>query len=190
MKKHNRFLQLIAKEKVSVKDGMKQAPASPCWRVASGTWNICSAGGARAHIPSETGEVLAISRIKKDFLIFPCWNWEHYSVAMDAKIVEIKARNRRHLVLNPNSWVLCPVQEDWGFSTLGTIVFFSKYPSLPQVKHAKQGSECGTAPAMCADHTLLECKVQKFASSKILWPAHSGLIFVWSVWRRQIMTLA
>lgn len=111
-------------------------------------------------------------------------------MAMDAKIMESKERNKRCLVLNPNSWALCPVQEDLGFSTLGTTVFFSKYASLPQVKCAKEGTQCGTAPAMCADHTLLECKVQKFASSKILWPAYSGLIFVWSIWKRHIMTLA
>lgn len=29
----------------------------PCWRVASGTCNICSAGGAWAHIHPETSEV-------------------------------------------------------------------------------------------------------------------------------------
>lgn len=70
----------------------------------------------------------------------------HYSVAMDAEIAENKARKKaRCLVINPNSWALCPVQGDLGFSTLGTVVVFSKYPS---------GEMCKTGLGMwyCPSH--------------------------------------
>ena len=93
----------------------------------------------------------------------------HYSAAVDAKIPGNKKRKNRSLVLHPSSWALCPVQGDLGFSTFRIIVFFS---SLPQVKCAKSPANRALnvmlPPATCANHTIVECQVQMFASNKIL----------------------
>lgn len=139
----------------------------------SGVWHLeylLSWRGPSTHLPPphRNQQVAGYFKDKERFSTLSSLELgTHYSMAVDAKIPGNKKRKN-------SSWALCPVQGDLGFST-SRIFFFPKYLSLPQVKCANRALNVALPPATCANCIIVECKVQMFASSKILWPPCSGL---------------
>lgn len=103
---------------------------------------------ALLYLSTGTSHLQTTARTERDFLVFPCWSWEHCSVVVAAKIPGGKKGRNRRLVLHLLSWALCPVRGDLGLSTVSITLGFGSGGMCKEP--SKQGPGSSTAPSqMC-----------------------------------------